>query len=42
MPLDRKVEFAIELIPDIAPISKITYRVSGPELVNSRSRLINY
>jgi hypothetical protein len=33
MPPERKVEFAIELIPGTAPISKRTYRVSGPELV---------
>jgi hypothetical protein len=33
MPLERKVEFAIELIPGTAPISKKAYRVSGPELV---------
>jgi hypothetical protein len=33
MPRERKVEFAIELIPSTAPISKRVYRVSGPELV---------
>jgi hypothetical protein len=33
MPPKRKVEFAIELIPGTAPISKRAYRVSGPELV---------
>ena len=33
MPPERKVEFAIELEPDTAPISKRTYRVFGPELV---------
>jgi hypothetical protein len=33
MPPERKVEFAIELIPGIAPISKRAYRVSGPEFV---------
>jgi hypothetical protein len=33
MPLERKVEFAIELLPGTAPISKRAYRVSGPELV---------
>ena len=33
MPPDSKVEFAIELEPGIAPISKRDYRVSGPELV---------
>jgi hypothetical protein len=40
-PPERKVEFAIELIPCTAPISKRDYRVSGPELVNSRSRLMS-
>jgi hypothetical protein len=33
MPPERKVEFSIELIPGTAPISKRSYRVSGPELV---------
>jgi hypothetical protein len=33
MPPERKVEFAIKLIPGTAPISKRAYRVSGPELV---------
>jgi hypothetical protein len=33
MPPERKVEFAIELLPGTAPISKKAYRVSGPELV---------
>jgi hypothetical protein len=33
MPPERKVEFAIELLPGIAPISKRAYRLSGPELV---------
>jgi hypothetical protein len=32
MPPKRKVEFAIELIPGTAPISKRAYRVLGPEL----------
>jgi hypothetical protein len=30
MPPERKVEFAIELIPGTVPISKRAYRVSGP------------
>jgi hypothetical protein len=30
MPPERKVEFAIELEPEIAPISKRAYRVFGP------------
>jgi hypothetical protein len=33
MPPEHKVEFAIELIPGTAPISKRAYRVSKPELV---------
>jgi hypothetical protein len=33
MPPERKVEFAIELEHGTAPISKRTYRVFGPELV---------
>ena len=33
MPPKRKVEFSIELIPGIAPISKRAYRVFGPESV---------
>jgi hypothetical protein len=41
MPPERKVEFAIELIPDTATISKIAYRVFEPELVYSRSRLMS-
>jgi hypothetical protein len=32
IPPERKVEFAIELLPGTAPISKRAYRVSGPEL----------
>jgi hypothetical protein len=36
MPPERKVEFAIELLPGTAPISKRAYRVSGPELVEPK------
>jgi hypothetical protein len=36
---ERKVEFAIELIPDTAPISKRAYRVSGPELVELKKQI---
>jgi hypothetical protein len=39
MPPERKVEFAIELIPSIAPISKRAYRVSGPELVELKKQI---
>jgi hypothetical protein len=38
MPPERKIEFAIELEPSTTPISKRAYRVSGPELVELRSR----
>jgi hypothetical protein len=39
MPPERKVEFAIELILDTAPISKTAYRVSGPELVELKKQI---
>jgi hypothetical protein len=39
MPLERKVEFAIELIPGTAPISKRAYRVSGLELVELKKQI---
>jgi hypothetical protein len=39
MPPERKVEFAIELIPDTAPISKRAYRVSRPELVELKKQI---
>jgi hypothetical protein len=39
MPPERKVEFAIELIPDTAPISKRAYRVSGLELVELKKQI---
>jgi hypothetical protein len=39
MPPERKVEFAIELIPGTAPISKRAYRVSGPELVELKKEI---
>jgi hypothetical protein len=39
MPPDRKVEFAIELIPGTAPISKRAYRVSEPELVELKKQI---
>jgi hypothetical protein len=40
MPPERKVEFAIELIPGIAPISKRAYRVSRPELVELKKQIV--
>ena len=39
MPPKRKVEFAIELIPGTAPISKRAYRVSRPELVELKKQI---
>jgi hypothetical protein len=39
MPPKRKVEFAIELIPGTAPISKKAYRVSEPELVELKKQI---
>jgi hypothetical protein len=39
MPPERKVEFAIELLPRTDPISKRAYRVSGPELVELKKQI---
>jgi hypothetical protein len=39
MPPERKVEFAIELIPGTITISKRAYRVSGPELVELKTQI---
>jgi hypothetical protein len=39
MPPERKVEFAIDLLPGIAPISKRAYRVSGPDLVELKKQI---
>jgi hypothetical protein len=39
MPPERKVEFATELLPGIAPIFKRAYRVSGPELVEIKKQI---
>jgi hypothetical protein len=39
MPHERKVEFAIELIPGIAPISMRSFRVSRPELVELKKQI---
>jgi hypothetical protein len=38
-PPKRKVEFAIEFIPDTTPISKRAYRVFGPELVELKKQI---
>jgi hypothetical protein len=39
MPPEWKVEFAIDLIPGTAPLSKRAYRVSGPELVELKKQI---
>jgi hypothetical protein len=39
MPPERKVEFAIELIPGTTRISKRAYRVSKPELVELKKQI---
>jgi hypothetical protein len=39
MPPERKVEFAIELLPGTAPISKRAYRVSRLELVELKKQI---
>jgi hypothetical protein len=39
MPPERNVEFAKELLPGTAPISKRAYRVSGPELVELKKQI---
>jgi hypothetical protein len=39
MPPERKVEFAIEIIPGTAPISRRAYRVSGSKLVELKKQI---
>ena len=39
MPLERKVEFAIEFILGTAPISKRAYRLPGLELVELKKQI---
>jgi hypothetical protein len=39
MPPERKVEFAIDLEPGTTPISKRTYRVAGPKLVEPKKQI---
>jgi hypothetical protein len=39
MPPERKVEFAIELLPGTVPISKRAYKVSGLELVELKKQI---
>ena len=39
MPLERKVQFAIKLIPGTVPIFKRAYRVSGLELLELKKQI---
>jgi hypothetical protein len=39
MPPERKVEFSIEILPGTTPISKRSYRVSRPELVELNKQI---
>jgi hypothetical protein len=39
MPPERKVEFAIKLLPGTAPIFNRAYRISGPELVELKKQI---
>jgi hypothetical protein len=39
MPLDREVEFVIDLLPRTAPISKRPYRMSVEELKELKKQL---
>ena len=39
MPPERKVEFAIELLPGTDPIFKRAYKISGPELVELKKQI---
>ena len=41
MPPERKVEFAIELLPRTAPIFKRAYRISGQSWLSFRSKLMS-
>ena len=39
LPPDQEIEFAIELVPSIAPISKAPYRMAPTELVELKKQL---
>jgi len=39
LPPDREIEFAIELVPSTAPISKAPYQMAPAELVESKKQL---
>jgi hypothetical protein len=39
LPLEREVEFSIELKPDIAPISRRSYRMPPNELAELKTQL---
>ena len=38
-PLDQEIEFAIELVPSTAPISKAPYRMAPAELAELKKEL---
>ncbi|XP_074289104.1 uncharacterized protein LOC141614244 [Silene latifolia] len=42
MPPHREVDFTIELVPGVGPISKAPYRMAPAELRNSKINLMNY
>jgi hypothetical protein len=39
MPLDREIEFVIELVPGTAPIFKRPYRMAANQLVELKEQL---
>jgi len=39
LPLDREIEFMIELVPDTMPISKAPYRMAPAELAELKAQL---
>ena len=39
MPLERQVEFRIDLVPGAAPIAKVPYHLAPPEIQKLSSQL---
>jgi len=39
LPLDREIEFAVELVPGTTPISKAPYQMAPAELVKLKKQL---
>ena len=39
LPLEREIEFSIELLPGSAPVSKVPYQMSIPELTELKIQL---